>query len=39
MARRWRAAGAVYVEVVTDEDAAHAVRRIADAALVGGAGR
>lgn len=39
MARRWRAAGAVYVEVVTDEDAAHAVRRVADAALVGGAGR
>jgi uncharacterized protein (DUF58 family) len=30
MARQWRAAGAAYVEVVTDEDAAHAVRRIAE---------
>jgi uncharacterized protein (DUF58 family) len=29
MARRWRAAGASYVQVVTDEPAAHAVRRIA----------
>jgi uncharacterized protein (DUF58 family) len=30
MARRWRAAGASYVEVVDDEDPAHAVRRIAE---------
>jgi uncharacterized protein (DUF58 family) len=30
-ARRWRAAGASFVEVVTDEPAAHAVRRIAEA--------
>ena len=29
-ARRWRAAGASYVQVVTDEPAAHAIRRIAD---------
>lgn len=29
MARRWRAAGASYTEVVTNEDPAHAVRRIA----------
>ncbi len=29
-ARRWRAAGASYIEVVTDEPAAHAVRRIAE---------
>jgi hypothetical protein len=29
-ARRWRAAGAAYVEVVTDEPPAHAVRRIAE---------
>ena len=28
MARRWRAAGASYTEVVTDEEAAHALRRI-----------
>jgi uncharacterized protein (DUF58 family) len=32
-ARRWRAAGASYVEVVTDEPAAHAVRRIAEPQL------
>ena len=31
MARRWRAAGAAYTEVVTSEPAAHAVRRIAEA--------
>jgi uncharacterized protein (DUF58 family) len=30
MARRWRAARASYVEVVDDEDPAHAVRRIAE---------
>jgi uncharacterized protein (DUF58 family) len=30
MARRWRAAGASYVEVVTDEEPAHAVRRIVE---------
>jgi uncharacterized protein (DUF58 family) len=30
MARRWRAAGAAYSEVVTSEPAAHAVRRIAE---------
>jgi uncharacterized protein (DUF58 family) len=29
-ARQWRAAGASYVEVVTDEPPAHAVRRIAE---------
>ncbi|MDB4874619.1 MAG: hypothetical protein JWM41_1065 [Gemmatimonadetes bacterium] len=32
MARRWRAAGAAYVEVVTGEAASHAVRRIAEPA-------
>ena len=36
MARRWRAAGAMYVEVVTDEPAPHAVRRIAEAPGIGG---
>ena len=35
MARAWRAAGAAYVEVVTDEPAAHAVRRITEVAMVG----
>jgi uncharacterized protein (DUF58 family) len=35
MARRWRAAGAVYVESVTDEDAARAVRRVAGSARMG----
>ncbi len=30
MARQWRAAGAAYVEIMTDEPAAHAVRRIAE---------
>jgi uncharacterized protein (DUF58 family) len=30
MARRWRAAGAAYTEVATDEPPAHAVRRIAE---------
>jgi uncharacterized protein (DUF58 family) len=30
MARRWRAAGASYVEVITDEDTPHAVRRIVE---------
>lgn len=39
MARRWRAAGASYIEVVTDEPAPHAVRRIAEAPGIGGAGR
>jgi hypothetical protein len=32
-ARRWRAAGAAYVEVIADEPAAHAVRRIAELAM------
>jgi hypothetical protein len=36
MACRWRAAGAMYAEVVTDEPAPHAVRRIAEAPGVGG---
>lgn len=31
MARQWRAAGATFVEVVTDESSPHAVRRIAEA--------
>ena len=31
VARRWRAAGAPYTEVITDEPASHAVRRIASA--------
>ncbi len=35
MARAWRAAGASFVEVVTDEPAAHAVRRIAKSQLSG----
>jgi len=30
MARQWRAAGASYTEVVADEEASHAVRRIAE---------
>jgi uncharacterized protein (DUF58 family) len=30
MARQWRAAGASYTEVIADEPAAHAVRRIAE---------
>ena len=30
MARRWRAAGASYIEVITDEATPHAVRRIAE---------
>lgn len=37
MARQWRAAGAAYVEVVTDEAAPHAVRRIAEPPMSGGA--
>lgn len=37
MARRWRAAGAVYIEVVTDEPTPRAVRRIAEAPGTGGA--
>jgi uncharacterized protein (DUF58 family) len=37
MARRWRAAGAVYIEAVTDEPAPRVVRRIAEAPGVGGA--
>ena len=36
MGRQWRAAGATYVEVVTDEPAPHAVRRIAEAPVIGG---
>jgi uncharacterized protein (DUF58 family) len=36
MARRWRAAGAVYIEAVTDEPAPRIVRRIAEAPGVGG---
>jgi uncharacterized protein (DUF58 family) len=35
-ARRWRAAGATYIEVVTDEPAPRAVRRIAEAPGIGG---
>jgi hypothetical protein len=30
MARRWRATGAWYVEVIADEAASHAVRRIVE---------
>ena len=30
MARAWRAAGAAYTEVVTDEPAGHAIRRITE---------
>lgn len=37
MARRWRAAGASYVEVVADEEPAHAVRRIVEPPSFGGA--
>jgi uncharacterized protein (DUF58 family) len=37
MAQRWRAAGASYVEVATDEDVAHAVRRIVELPAVRGA--
>jgi uncharacterized protein (DUF58 family) len=36
MARQWRAAGATFVEVVTDESSSHAVRRIAEAPGIGG---
>jgi uncharacterized protein (DUF58 family) len=36
MARRWRAAGASYVEVAADEDAAHAVRRVVEPPSFGG---
>jgi uncharacterized protein (DUF58 family) len=32
VARQWRAAGAAYVEVITDEPSSHAVRRIAESA-------
>jgi uncharacterized protein (DUF58 family) len=35
MARQWRGAGASYVEVITDEPVAHAVRRIADRSSLG----
>lgn len=35
MAHQWRAAGAAYVEVVTNEEASHAVRRIAEPASLG----
>ena len=38
MARRWRAAGATYIEVVTDEPAPRAVRRIAEAPGIGRGG-
>lgn len=37
IARQWRGAGAAYVEVATDEPAAHAVRRIAGPPSAGGA--
>ena len=36
IARQWRAAGATFVEVVTDETSPHAVRRIAEAPGIGG---
>jgi uncharacterized protein (DUF58 family) len=39
MAGAWRAAGAMYAEVVTDEPVPHAVRRIAEAPGVGGVPR
>jgi len=39
MARAWRATGAMYAEVVTDEPVPHAVRRIAEAPGVGGVPR
>jgi hypothetical protein len=39
MARQWRAAGASYVEVITDEEPAHAVRRIAEPLVAGGVRR
>jgi uncharacterized protein (DUF58 family) len=35
MARQWRAAGAAYLTVVTDEPAPHAVRRIAEPPVFG----
>ena len=35
MAHQWRASGASYVEVVTSEEASHAVRRIAEPASLG----
>jgi uncharacterized protein (DUF58 family) len=35
LARQWRAAGAVYVESVTDEDPARVVRRVAGSARLG----
>jgi uncharacterized protein (DUF58 family) len=37
MAGRWRAAGAMYIEAVTDEPAPRVVRRIAEAPGIGGA--
>lgn len=37
LARQWRAAGATYVEVITDETAAHAVRRLVAPRIAGGA--
>lgn len=36
IARRWRVAGAGYVEVVTDETVSHAVRRIVQPTTMGG---
>jgi len=36
MARQWRAAGAAYITVITDELAPHAVRRIAEPPAFGG---
>jgi uncharacterized protein (DUF58 family) len=39
MARRWRAAGASYVEVVTDEEVVHAVRRIVNSGAAHAAAR
>jgi hypothetical protein len=39
MARAWRASGATYLEVVTGEPAAHAVRRIVEQSAASGAAR
>ena len=39
MARAWRTSGATYLEVVTGETAAHAVRRIVDQSAVAGGAR
>jgi uncharacterized protein (DUF58 family) len=39
MARAWRASGATYLEVVTGQSAAHAVRRIVELSALAGTGR